>query len=363
MTGKILITGGAGYIGRRTARRILETTDREVLLWLRSKDASDFESRSAAVKASLPGDGRISFVTGDLRDPSSLDAIPWKDVGGVIHCAAVTNFNVAADVADAVNRDASLRLFERVEANPHVGKLTYVSTVYSSGLRGGEVKEEFFTNEAGFANHYERSKWEVEEALRTRFAGLPWEIARVATVLCDDPSGAVTQQNAVHNTLKLFFYGLISLLPGRSDTPVYLVTGDEVADAIARLHVTAPARGIYHVCHDEAASLTVGGLLDVSFEAFGEDASFKSRRIMKPLLTDQDSFATLVDGVKAFGGQVLSQAVTSIAPFGRQLFIRKSLRNENLKKSCPAFADWDASEAAREACRYLARTRFKRGEE
>lgn len=360
MARKILITGGAGYIGLKTARRILETSDREVLLWIRAKDDADLQQKSATIKASLPNPERVSFFAADLTDASAFTRLPWADITGVIHSAAVTNFNVAEDVANDVNRDGSLRLFE--EARKHkLEKLTYVSTVYSSGLRAGEVKEEFYDNSTGFANHYERSKWEVEESIRTRFKDLPWEIARVATVLCENPEGQVTQQNAVHNTLKLFFYGLISLLPGKSSTPVYLVTGDEVAMAIAHLHLRAKPHGIYNVCHEENVSISLGGLLDASFAAFNEDESFKSRRILKPLFTDQDSFDSLVHGVKAFGGQVLTQAVSSIAPFGRQLFIRKDLKNTNLKKNCPEFTDWDAEKTVRNTCRFLAKTRFQKG--
>jgi hypothetical protein len=44
------------------------------------------------------------------------------------------------------------------------------------------------------------------------------------------------------------------------------------------------------------------------------------------------SFETLVDNVTHFGGAILSQGVTSVAPFGKQLFIPKKIKNEELKK-------------------------------
>ena len=43
-------------------------------------------------------------------------------------------------------------------------------------------------------------------------------------MIADDASGAVTQQNAFHNTLKLFYYGLLALMPGACDTPLYFIT-------------------------------------------------------------------------------------------------------------------------------------------
>lgn len=85
----------------------------------------------------------------------------------------------------------------------------------------------------------------------------------------------------------------------------------------------------------------MGALVDLGFSAFNEDPSFKARRILKPLFTDEKAFNSLVQSVQGFGGQVLAQAVTSIAPFGRQLYITKNMINKNLKAHDPSFTDFD----------------------
>jgi hypothetical protein len=151
----------------------------------------------------------------------------------------------------------------------------------------------------------------------------------------------VIQHNAVHNTLKLLYYGLISLMPGFAKTPVYLVTGEEVARSIAQIHKSAPVKKIFNVTHAQDASLTLGALVDLGFNTFNEDANFKARRILKPLFTDEKAFNALVSSVQGFGGQVLAQAVTSIAPFGRQLYITKNMINTNVKNHDPSFTDFD----------------------
>lgn len=339
---EILLTGATGYIGLNVAKRLLADPAVTMNLWLNAKDESEFSSKKDKMLSELSEHaGRLKFSWGTLADEQPFRTVDWSSVTGVIHNAALTNFNVKEEDANSVNRDGTIKIFEASRKAPKLEKITYISTVYASGLKEGDVPEEFLTNEHGFSNHYERSKWECEEYIRTKCQDLPWEIIRVATIICHDESGLVIQHNAVHNTLKLLYYGLISLMPGFAKTPVYLVTGEEVARSVAQIHKTAPVKKIFNVSHDKAASLTLGALVDLGFNTFNEDANFRARRILKPLFTDEKAFNALVQSVQGFGGQVLAQAVTSIAPFGRQLYITKNMINTNVKAHDPSFTDFD----------------------
>lgn len=339
---EILLTGGTGYIGHYVAERLLSTPDVIMNLWLNAKDEAEFIAKKEKTISEFPDlQNRLKFSWGTLSEESPFRNVDWSKVTSVVHNAALTNFNVKEEEANSINRDGTIKLLNAARSAQKLQKFTYISTVYSSGLRSGDIPEEFLTNEHGFSNHYERSKWESEEYIRTKCEDINWEIIRVATVICHDDSGKVIQHNAVHNTLKLLYYGLISLMPGFAKTPVYLVTGEEVARSISHLHLHAPARKIFNVCHSQDASLTLGSLVDLGFNVFNEDANFKARRILKPLFTDEKAFNALVQSVQGFGGQVLAQAVTSIAPFGRQLYITKNMINHNVKTHDPAFKDFD----------------------
>ena len=339
---EILLTGGTGYIGQNVAARLLKSPDVTMNLWLNAKDESEFGAKKDKILSQFPEEkARLKFSWGTLSEENPFRNVDWSTITSVIHNAALTNFNVKEEDANAVNRDGTIKLLKASKLAPKLEKFTYISTVYASGLKDGDVPEEFMTNEHGFSNHYERSKWECEEYIRTECADIPWEIIRVATVICHDETGLVIQHNAVHNTLKLLYYGLISLMPGFARTPVYLVTGDEVARSVAHLHRNAPVKKIFNLTHSKDASLTLGSLVDLGFGAFSEDPAFKARRILKPLFTDEKAFAALVQSVQGFGGQVLAQAVTSIAPFGRQLYITKNMINTNVKTHDPSFKDFD----------------------
>lgn len=368
----ILITGATGYIGRKIAENLLSDSSTEkLLLWLHAKNEDEFTTKrntvSAHLATQLPDQAnrlaeRVSFAYGDLSQDEAFANVDVQDIQKIIHSAAVTAFNVDAERADRVNFNGTRRVLEFAERCPQLELIAQVSTVYTSGLRQGSVTEQFYDNGSGFANHYERSKWEAERLLQERFKNLPWQIYRVATILADDDSGRVLQYNAVHNTLMLLYYGLISILPGRAETPVYLVTGEFTARAVTEGLKSPLRQQFFHVAHQEHESLRLNDIIDIAYDAFLEDPAFKGRRVLKPLLADADSFDSLVKGVTAFGGHVLSQAVSSIAPFGHQLFIAKSVDNTNLRSVWPAYRAPHAKELLKQTCRDLVLTKFGKRE-
>lgn len=80
---KILITGGAGFIGQRLARKLLQVGHHVRIL-------DNFSPQIHAV-AELPTDlqGRVELIRGDVRDRSALE-LALRDVEGIVHLAAET---------------------------------------------------------------------------------------------------------------------------------------------------------------------------------------------------------------------------------------------------------------------------------
>lgn len=353
----VVITGAGGYLGRGLARHYLRTTDAELVLPVRT------EARGHEIEADLgsPG-GRVRAVYGDLGEPepfAGLDARRRDRVTTIIHAAAVTRFNVDRDLARRVNVEGTAHALALARRCPRIESFTQVSTVYATGLRMGVIREEPADDDAGFANAYEWSKWAAEE-LVIDAGDLPWRISRVSTVIADDDSGAVTQHNAFHETLKLCFYGLLSLLPGRAETPLYLVTGEFVVGAIARLAGASDATGIYHVSHDRAVAPTLERALDIVFEQFCAVEEFRRKRIMRPLLADEESFRLLVEGVSPMAGGLVTQALSNVAPFARQLYVDKELDNTRFRGALDGYAAPDVGQLLTETCRHLVATRWGR---
>ncbi len=330
----VLITGAGGYLGSLVADRYREAGEEVV------------------------AHGR---ATGDLAAADPFASVDPGPITHVVHSGAVTRFDVDRDAARAVNVEGTRKLLSFARTCPRLESLGLVSTVYATGLRSGSIAERIYDDGPGFANDYEWSKWEAEQLVATTAGDLPWRILRVATVIADDGTGRVTQHNAFHETLKLWFHGLLPLVPGDAATPLYLVTGDFVSSAIVALMAEPTATGVYHLAHAPAGCLTLGEALEVVADAFDAAEGFRRRRVLPPLLADRETFELLARGVETFGGGLVRQSLHSVVPFARQLFVAKDVDNRRLRAALgDLYGAPDPAELVRRTCDWLVATRWGR---
>ena len=357
----MLITGAGGYLGSRLAAHYLQTAEQPVILWLHAGNAAELERKARALRDTLgPLADSAKLCGGDLLAPEPFADIDPGEVSDIVHCAAVTRFNVDEALARSVNVDGAVKLYQFASSCKKLERLALASSIYACGLRDGVIGEEALVEKPEFCNYYEWSKWESERRLQEDFHALPWMVMRIATVVAETARGQIHQYNAFHNTLKLLFYGLISLVPGRRETPLYFVTADFAVDAIAAILERGEHEGIYHICHTHDESMTLGGLIDTAFARFNLDSDFRERRILKPLFCDEATFRMLADGIDSFGGNVVREGMGSIVPFAPQLFSQKSFDNRRLKETMHVYAAPNAMELVSNACDYLASTRWGR---
>ena len=324
----VLITGAGGYLG------------------------SLLVDRYRAAGEEVVAHGR---AMGDLRSAEPFAAVDPGPITHIVHSGAITRFDVTVDDARAVNVEGTRKLLAFARRCPRLEAFGFVSTVYATGLRSGPIDEHLCTDE-GHANAYEWSKWEAERLVALA-DDLPWRILRVATIVADDDSGRVTQFNAFHETLKLWFHGLLPLVPGDAATPLYLVTGEFVASTI--LALMDDGAGVYHLAHTR--NCTLAELLDVVAAAFDEVDSFRRRRVLRPLLGDQETFDLLASGVEAFGGGLVRQSLQSVVPFARQLFVVKEVDNRRLRAALgDRYQPPDPAELVRRTCARLVETKWGR---
>jgi nucleoside-diphosphate-sugar epimerase len=322
-----IITGADGYIGSTVCERLLERTELQLLACVRAHDEQELARKRAALAQRFgSGFARVQVVPLDLRR-EDVQLPPEAQAAQLfIHAAALTNFDVEREDALAVNVRGTARACRLARGCKQLRRFTFISTLYSSGLRGGDILEQPFDAQPAFANHYEWSKWTAESLLMREHADLPWQIARVGTVLCHDESGAVRQLNVAHKIWRLLYLGLLPVVPGDPETRLHLVSGAFAADAICQLAQRAAVGQIAHVCSNIEGGLDLQSFVDGAFDYFQTQPSFRKRRILKPLFTTEESFYALANTAGMFSRDALRDVAKLMRPFVKQAFVQKKVQ-------------------------------------
>ncbi|MEZ5667774.1 MAG: NAD-dependent epimerase/dehydratase family protein [Alphaproteobacteria bacterium] len=132
---KIVVTGAAGFLGRRLTKALLA---RDTLVGREGKPQAVSQLILADTVA-YPGpeavDGRVKVVTADITDRASVDAFVPDDVDGVFHLAAVVSAAAEADfdLGMNVNLRGTMHLLERLRATGRAPKLMFTSSIATYG--------------------------------------------------------------------------------------------------------------------------------------------------------------------------------------------------------------------------------------
>ena len=165
-----LVTGAAGFLGSHVTRQLVARGE-EVRVLIRA-------SSSNRAISDLP----LEYVTGDLRDPASLERA-MKGVRCVFHVAADYRLwaKRSQDIYDS-NVGGTKNLLAAAKA-AGVAQLIYTSTVATIAVDRLELPNEFTDSKLEeMIGHYKRSKWMAEqEALKAAKEGLPVVVAMPTT--------------------------------------------------------------------------------------------------------------------------------------------------------------------------------------
>ena len=350
-----LITGADGHVGKALANWLIKNSNEDLLLLVRAKGLKEETDKHASL-GELVTHSRCRVLFSDLTDSHPFVDISPALVTDIIHAAAVTSFAVDKKTASEVNIEGTRKLLRFAETCSNLRRFCFVSTLYTAGLQEGSIEESSNKIEPQFANYYEWSKWQAEQLVANNLS-IPWHIYRVATIVGEDNGGVVVQQNAIHNTLRLLFYGLLSVIPGKEDTRVYMVSTEFVANTIGALLSSNLPDGVFHISDAGTEAVRLGEVIDIVYAAFNQDAYFSRMRILKPLFCDQQAFDTLVSAVSQLNSTAF-QSLHSVAPFAPQLFSDKNIQTIKMTGALPDCQAPDSRALLKAVAGYLAATRW-----
>lgn len=125
---KIMITGGAGFLGKRLAAGLLARADIDEIVLV---DVAPAEGHA---------DPRIRTVTGDIADSSLMASLVDARTAGIFHLAAVVSGQAEADfeLGMRINLDASRLLLDLCRQRGHKPRVVFTSSV---AVYGGNLPD------------------------------------------------------------------------------------------------------------------------------------------------------------------------------------------------------------------------------
>lgn len=135
---KVLVTGGAGFLGQRLARELLE---RGSLKDMRGKPQAITELVLLdIVRASDFGDSRVRAEVGDIAERAVLERVIDDRTSAIFHLAAIVSGQAEADfdLGMRINLDASRLLLEVCRQRGHKPRVLFTSSV---AVYGGELPD------------------------------------------------------------------------------------------------------------------------------------------------------------------------------------------------------------------------------
>lgn len=170
MTKPVLITGGAGSVGRQLAGMLLEDGRSVRIFDLPFMDFSGLE-----------GEEGVEVVKGDITDAAAVSSAV-AGVAGVLHLAAILppNSEKDRDFTFRVNVDGTRNIVEGMKAGSPEASLVFTSSISTYGDTSGEEPPVTIEHQQGAIDVYADSKIAGEEIVIS--SGVNYVILRIASI-------------------------------------------------------------------------------------------------------------------------------------------------------------------------------------
>ena len=286
MSDTILLTGGTGFLGTELTARLIRLTDCIIYVLVRAVDESEAYHRLRAAwyhekelyhkigtqVLPLPGD----FSEKNLKLDQTEYRMLQEKVTLVIHAGAEIGFQKNRAELESANITGTEHMLTFAAGIRNLRRFVFISTAYVAGQRNGLVLEDDPVS-TSFSSLYEQSKARAEILVRN--SSLPFSICRPGMIIGDSGSGWIRNINTIYYVLKLMLLGKMRVLPVNPETPLNLVPGDYVADAVFRICFSEEAAGkTFHLTCPKTLAPRAGELADYVRNWAGEHLSLSLRK-------------------------------------------------------------------------------------
>jgi len=271
------VTGVTGFLGQEIVD-ILAKEDEEhtfyCLIRSTKTHSSEERLREILLETGLENTGRMVAVDGDIRkEKLGIDADLYlqltREVTQIIHSAADVRFNQPIEKIRAINVQGTQHICELAEDckenNPLFSQLNYIGTAFVAGKKTGIAGEDELSDESGFKNTYEQTKYEAEVLVRAyRDKGLPVMIFRPSIVVGVSETGKAKPRNVIYPMLKYFLQWNVPVISVNTAARLDIVPVDFVAKAFVYISANKEHIGrCFHLTAGPEGNLNLKRMIQV----------------------------------------------------------------------------------------------------
>jgi nucleoside-diphosphate-sugar epimerase len=259
---KVVVTGAAGFLGTRLARRLLQrgtlrdsgghnrVIDRLVLIDVNAADSFS--------------DSRVSCVTGNIADPELLRGVVDASTSSIFHLAAVVSGMAEADfdLGMQINVDATRRLLEACRAAGNCPRVVFTSSV---AVFGGDLPERISERTAlnpQTSYGIEKAIGELLVAEYTRKGFIDGRALRLPTISVRPGRPNAAASSFASGIIREPLNGEESVCPVGPDARMWLASPATAIESLIEGHELAPeALGNCRWVNVPGISVTVGEMI------------------------------------------------------------------------------------------------------
>ena len=269
---KVLITGGAGFLGRRLASKLLE---RGSLKNANDKDARIDRIVLVDIAQGEPlTDPRVQTIVGDIGDPAFLKTAIDANTDSIFHLAAIVSGQAEADfdLGMRINLDASRQLLDICRSLGHCPRLVFASSV---AVYGGELPETVLDSTAlAPQSSYGTQKAVIELLVNdySRKGFIDGRVLRLPTISVRPGRPNAAASSFASGIIREPLNGQPAICPVKADTRLWLASPATIIESLVFGHeVAASSFGATRNINVPGLSLTVGDMVAALERVAGAD--------------------------------------------------------------------------------------------
>jgi thioester reductase-like protein len=295
MTSDVLfISGGTGALGTPLLKLLVPHFAKVYVLTRKDTRSKTRSAHCTKTVILMPGNvtqTNLGIASHTLKQLQS-------EVTHIINGAAHTRFSSDYQSAHKVNVIGTREMLAFATSCAYLQAFGHISTVHVSGTRHGIIAEHELIDK-GFVNNYERTKFESEKLIRSQQSKLPIAVYRISTLIGDSKTGFIERVNSVHQMIRLYYKGLVPMIPGNKNCSIDLLSTDYAARAITHLFLKSFTFGTtYHIVSGKTHSYTLKELLQETTKLLNKhDTSWGARGIDQPPIVTKETYEFFTESI------------------------------------------------------------------